>query len=200
MRSCDELERLLELRNSQPHRQREIDRLIIQKYHAARAILILDMAGFTISVQRYGIIHHLASIHRMKALVGPVIEHCGGTVIKFDADNCFAVFHSLRRAVKSARQINVDLEKANAAVPARNAIHVSIGIGYGRILVGCDDLFGDEVNLTAKLSEDIAQSGEVFLTERAHKQLCHQPERFEEINLSISGIQLRAFKLASGGG
>ena len=85
--SCVELERLLEQRNSQPAHQRRIDRQIVRQFQRTRAVFVLDMAGFSISVQRYGIIHHLAKIHRMQAIVGAAVKACGGTVAKFEADN-----------------------------------------------------------------------------------------------------------------
>jgi class 3 adenylate cyclase len=193
--SCAELDRLLKRRNSTPAHQRRIDRQIIRKFRRTRAVFVLDMAGFSISVQRYGIIHHLAKIHRMQAIVGAAVRTCGGVVAKFEADNCFATFSTAARAVEAGRRIQAELKAANISASERDALHVSIGIGYGPILLACDDLFGDEMNLASKLGEDIAQSGEVLLTERARRSLRGARLRFEEMALSISGVHLRAAKL-----
>jgi len=58
-----------------------------------------------------------------------------------------------------------------------------------------DDFFGDEVNLASKLGEDIAQSGEVLLTPEAVNAVRGKAHRLESLDLSISGIHLRAAKL-----
>lgn len=188
-----ELERLLDQRNGQAARRREIDRRITQGFRRTRAVFVLDMAGFSLSVQRHGIIHHLAKIHRMRATVGAAVRECGGRIIKFEADNAFATFATVPESVCAALRINERLEAANREVPTDNAIHVAIGIGYGPILLARDDLFGDEVNLASKLGEDIAEHGEVLLTERAHVKL--RGHRLEPMELSISGILLKGARL-----
>lgn len=195
---CAELEALLEQRNQHPERRRELDREIRRCFQAVRAVFILDMAGFSLSVQRRGIIHHLAKIHRMRAVVGQVIQTGGGTVVKFEADNAFATFASVAAALNAAVRINADLQAINRQVSEDDRIAVAIGIGYGTILLGRDDLFGDEVNLASKLGEDIAESGEILLTSRARRALRLRRYRFANVDLSISGIHLRAARLVSG--
>src|SRR5689334_7386287 len=90
--SCARLEQLLDARNAEPHRREEFDRLIDSEFAAVRSILVLDMAGFSFSVRRNGIIHHLSLIRQMHNIVRPAITHGGGAVVKFEADNCYAVF------------------------------------------------------------------------------------------------------------
>lgn len=193
--ACAELERLLERRNSEPGRRKEIDRLILKRFRRTRAVFVLDMAGFSLSVQRHGIIHHLARIHRMRAVAGAAVRDCGGTVVKFEADNAFATFDTVAAAVRAATRINRDLASANDAASVENTVHVSVGIGYGSILLACDDFYGDEVNLASKLGEDIGGHGEVLLTDRAKRALRSREFRFEPAELSISGIHLRAARL-----
>jgi len=192
---CIELERLLERRNTHSESPRAIDRVIAQKFRRTSAVLVLDMASFSISVQRYGIIHHLSTIHRMRRIVGTVIRRCGGRVVKFDADNCFAAFARADTALRAAREINASLTVANTRLAANSVIHVSIGIGHGPILLARDDFFGDEVNLASKLGEDIALRDEVLLTERARRKIGKGRGRFEVVNLSVSGLRFRAYRL-----
>jgi adenylate cyclase len=195
--ACAELERLLERRNQQPSHARQIDGEIHRRFCHTRAVFVLDMASFSLSVQRHGIIHHLAKIHRMREIAGHAVAVEGGAAVKFEADNCFATFPTTRAAVKAAMQVNAALQAANQTTSEDDAIHVSIGIGYGPILLACDELFGDEVNLASKLGEDIAQSGEVLLTDRARRALRGRGFRFEQVEMSISGIHLRAARLLS---
>jgi adenylate cyclase len=190
-----ELERLLERRHTKPDRRRAVDRAILQRFRRTRAVFVLDMAGFSVSVQRHGIIHHLAKIHRMRMLVGRALRRAGGALVKFEADNAFATFPTVRTAVDAAQWINTRLTEENAALSPENAIHVSIGIGHGPILLARDDFYGDEVNLASKLGEDIAHDGEVLLTERARRALRGRGFRFKPVERSISGIHLRAARL-----
>jgi len=83
------LEKLLERRNNEPDKKEQIDREIRKQFERTRATFILDMAGFSISVQKHGIIHHLAKIHRMRVAVEEVTRACRGRVVKFEADNAF---------------------------------------------------------------------------------------------------------------
>ncbi len=193
--SCKKLEALLNERNSHPDRRRQIDRLILKRFRSTKAVLVLDMAGFSVSVQRDGIIHHLARIYRMHDAARVEVEAQAGTVVKFEADNCFATFYSVRDAIEAAITLNAKLAAINTMLLANDRIHVSIGIGYGQILLACDDLFGDEVNLTAKLGEDIAERGEVLLTERARKAVRGKTYRFSKRTIKASGIAIQVAKL-----
>jgi class 3 adenylate cyclase len=193
--SCLELHQLLDQRNAQPKRKKQVDAMIQARFEVSCAILILDMAGFSVSVQRHGIIHHLALIRRMHVAVGPAVESVGGRVVKFDADNCFAVFDTVNLAVQGVRAIQKSLRKQNAVLPVKEQISVSMGIGYGSLLLGTDDLFGDEVNQAAKLGEDLAGADEVLLTEAAGKKLTLRGVKRKSIEFSISGISLKAVKL-----
>jgi len=193
--SCLELHQLLDQRNTQPKRKKQIDTMIQSKFEVTCAVLILDMSGFSVAVQRFGIIHHLASIRRMHVAVGPAVESAGGRVVKFDADNCFAVFDTVNAAVQGVRAIQKSLGKQNTVLPVKEQISVSIGIGHGAILLGTDDFFGDQVNQAAKLGEDLAGANEVLLSEAAGKKLTLRGVRRKAIEFTISGISLKAVKL-----
>ncbi len=110
--------------------------------------------------------------------------------MKAEADNLYCLFETVDEAVKSSREIISRLNTVNVLLPADRRLYASIGIGFGDVLVLEDeDLFGDEVNLASKLGEDVAQGGDVLLTEAAHKALsagvASTPER-----VSISGLVL----------
>lgn len=193
--SCLELHQLLDQRNAQPRRRKQVEEMIRARFEATCAVLILDMSGFSVSVQRHGIIHHLGSIRRMHVAVRPAVESAGGRVVKFDADNCFAVFDTVNLAVRGARAIGDAIRRQNSALPEKERIAVAMGIGYGALLLGTDDLFGDQVNQAAKLGEDLAGAGEVLLTEAAGQKLTLRGAKRRTIEFSISGISLRAVRL-----
>jgi len=125
----------------------------------------------------------------------PTIEACGGTVVKAEADNLYCLFASVDDAVRAAREITERLGTVNVLLPSGRRLYASIGVGYGDILVlGDEDLFGDEVNLASKLGEDVAGEGVVLLTEAARAELGPDAAAHEE-RVSISGLVLRYFQL-----
>lgn len=194
-RSRAALDRLLSARNEHPERLAEIDREIQERFARVHAVLVLDMCGFSRLTMRHGITHFLAMIHRLHAIVGPVIAGCEGRMVKTEADNVFAVFGDVPPAVSAARQIHEKLRAANVFLPEDWDLHASLGIGYGEILMIDDrDLFGSEVNVAAKLGEDVARQGETLLTQAAQARL-EKGVRTEERQFHFGAIAITAFKL-----
>ncbi len=189
-----ELERLLALRNDHPERLSDIDQRIHEEFAETHAVLVLDMCGFSRLTARYGIIHFLSMIHRLHGIVLPIIRANGGTVVKTEADNVFAVFPDVPPAVATAIQIQERLDAANVFLPEDWDLHASLGIGYGELLmIGDDDMYGNEMNLASKLGEDIAGRGEVFLSEAAHARVAGG--NYEPRQIPISAMTVTAYKL-----
>ncbi|MCC7522615.1 adenylate/guanylate cyclase domain-containing protein [Candidatus Uhrbacteria bacterium] len=193
--SCEDLYKLLDIRIEHPEKTVEIDQKINKEFEQTRAIFILDMSGFSRTVQRYGIIHYLAMVHRMRRIVRPDVERNGGLIVKFEADNCFAVFEKPDHAVKAALDIQRDLDVANLMTAEESDVHVSVGIGYGPILLFCEDMYGNELNLASKLGEDVAERGEILLTDAAKKEIKDKSYSFKAVPLAISGVSMNANKL-----
>jgi class 3 adenylate cyclase len=192
-----ELFRLLLRRNRAAARHQPVDAEIKRRFLKPRAVFVLDMAGFSISVRRHGIIHHLALICQMRQTVSSQIRATGGHLLNFHADNALAVFRTVPQALRAARQINDAFATHNRSTPANRHIHASIGIGFGDILLAHDDVFGDEVNLASKLGEDLAQPDEILLTASARQRLPARSHRCEALKISVAGLHLHAFKLRS---
>ena len=174
----------------EPARREELCREIERDFTARHAVLVLDMSGFSRTTQLHGVVAFLVMIHQMRLLSAPVIAEHGGTLLKAEADNLYCLFDSVADAVGAAREIIRRLNAANHDLPVGLQLYASIGIGCGEILVlAGEDMFGDEVNLTSKLGEDVAQAGQVLLTEAARAELdpavATVPAR-----VSISGLAL----------
>jgi adenylate cyclase len=166
------LDALLDSRNEHPERIAAIDDVIRAEFAQTHAVLVLDMSGFSRLVARYGTTHYLAMIRRMQGTAAPLVVSHEGRVVKQEADNLFAVFPTVDAAVESSRAINRAFAVANRYLPEDWDIHVSIGIGYGDVLMVDDvDMFGHEMNLASKLGEDVAMAGEVLLTQSAYVAL-----------------------------
>ena len=191
--TCEVLDVLLDERLRNPERAEEIDARIRATFEREVTTFVLDMSGFSRLVQRYGIIHYLAMIRRMRSVVGPAVEMCRGSVVKFEADNCFAVFESPDDALEACRMIHERLEVLNRETPDESDVFVCIGIGHGPILLACDDMYGNELNLASKLGEDTAEKGEVLLTQAAFDRATLK-EAFTSFTLAVSGVELTAYK------
>jgi len=194
------LQRLLALRNEHPERLADIDRQIHQAFAETHAVMVLDMCGFSRLTMRHGITHFLAMIHRLHGIVGPIVAARKGRVVKTEADNVFAVFPDVAPAVAAATDIQAELRAANAFLPEDWDLHASLGIGYGELLmIEGEDLYGNEMNLASKLGEDVAGSGEVFLTAAAHARVADGAPvgRFEARQIPISAMVITAYKLVA---
>lgn len=176
-------------------RRDEIEQILWREFGQTRAVLVMDMTGFSLLTQKYGIIHYLSMVKRMQAVTKPTVEKHGGEVIKFEADNCFAAFMDVSSAVNAAIELDRIFEDMNRFTDEIFDIRVSIGIDYGDVLmIGVPDYFGAPVNRASKLGEDVGGPGEIYLTEEAFRLL---PPGFqgEHLNISISGIELNAVRL-----
>ena len=93
----------------------------------------------------------------------PIILSQSGRIIKHEGDAIFAEFTSSLSAVKAAIQIQSQLKKRNRYETAKRQFQIRIGIHVGDVLVKDDDLFGDGVNLAARI-EPIAPLGGIAVT------------------------------------
>lgn len=179
-----------------PERRVEISEEIERDFTQRKALLVLDMSGFSRTTQVHGVVSFLLMIHQMRLLAVPTIEANQGQLVKAEADNLYCLFETADQAVTAAREIMRQLNTVNVLLPATRRLYASIGVGFGDILVlGGHDLFGDEVNLTSKLGEDVAQGGMILLTEAARAQL-PADLKTEEERASISGLTLIYHALA----
>ena len=164
-------------------------------YGAEYAVFVLDMSGFSLLTRKYGIVHYLSMVRRMQLTTRPIVESFRGTMIKYEADNCFAVFPDPLSAVNAAVAMQHAFTASNLLTSDDLDIHIACGIDYGKILVvGNEDCFGDPVNRASKLGEDIAASGEVLITKDAFDMIPAEANiKARELKISISGIEIPAF-------
>jgi adenylate cyclase len=191
------LERLLGEMIERPEAQAGLAAEIDRDFGEDRAVMVLDMSGFSRTTERFGITFFLPMIHQMKLIALPAVRAHRGRVVKAVADNLYSLFESAPAAVAAAQEIMRGLKAANLRLPEERRLYASIGIGYGRILnIEGDDLFGNEVNLASKLGEDVADLGEILLTEAARAQVAETGIRTREETASISGIRFAYYALA----
>ncbi len=175
----------------------KIENTLWAGYGAEFAVFVLDMSGFSLLTRKYGIVHYLSMVRRMQLTTEPIVKAYGGSMIKYEADNCFAVFPDPLSAVHAAIAMQHAFSAANLMTSDDLDIHIACGIDYGKILVvGHEDCFGDPVNRASKMGEDLACSGEILITKEAMQMIPAEAGiKAREMNLSISGITIPAYKI-----
>ena len=178
----------------EPDIRKKIETTLWEDYGQEQTVFVLDMSGFSRLTRKYGIIHYLSMVRRMQLTTGPIVKSFDGYMIKYEADNCFAVFPAPLNAVNAAIAMQHAFDAANLLTADDLDIRIACGIDYGKILiVGSDDCFGDAVNRASKLGEDVAEAGEILVTQEAMQMV--PPEagiKSRAVSLSISGIIIPA--------
>jgi class 3 adenylate cyclase len=191
-------ELLLQFSQSEVTEERQkIEQSLWEDYGAEYAVFVLDMSGFSMLTRKHGIVHYLAMVRRMQLTTEPIVKSFGGFMIKYEADNCFAVFPEPLSAVNAAIAMQHAFAASNLLTPEDQDIHISCGIDYGRVLIiGREDCFGDPVNRASKIGEDLAAAGEILVTKETMQMI--PPEagiKAREIHVSISGINIPAYMI-----
>jgi class 3 adenylate cyclase len=178
-----------------PDVRAKIEKTLWDSFGEEQAVFVLDMSGFSRLTRKFGIIHYLSMVRRMQLTSGPIVQSYDGYMIKFDADNCFALFPAPLNAVNAAIAMQHAFNAANLLTADDLDIRVACGIDYGKILVvGSDDCFGDAVNRASKLGEDVAEAGDILVTKEAMQLIPAEAGiKAREISISISGIEIPAY-------
>ena len=191
-------ELLLQFSQSNENDERKtIEQTLWTDYGAEYAIFVLDMSGFSMLTRKYGIVHYLSMVRRMQLTSEPIVKSYGGSMIKYEADNCFAVFPDSLAAVNAAIAMQHAFTAENLMTSEDQDIHISCGIDFGKVLIiGHEDCFGDPVNRASKMGEDVAASGEILVTKEAMDMIPSEAGiKSREINVSISGINILAYMI-----
>jgi adenylate cyclase len=177
--------------------RRPIETEIWEEYGMERAVFVLDMSGFSMLTRKYGIVHYLSMVKRMQLTTEPIVKSYGGSMIKYEADNCFATFPDSLSAVNAAIAMQHAFEASNLMTSDDLDIYISCGIDFGKILViNGEDCFGDAVNRASKLGEDLAGAREILVTKEAMETLpADTGIKARELTVSISGLNITAYSI-----
>jgi adenylate cyclase len=134
------------------------------------AILAADVAGYSrlMGVDEEGTLARLKAIRR--ALIDPTIAAHRGRIFKTTGDGLLAEFASAVDAARGAVEIQRKMAAQNADLSKGGGIELRIGIHVGDIILDENDIFGDGVNIAARL-EGIAEPGGVCISDDAHRQI-----------------------------
>jgi TolB-like protein len=132
------------------------------------AILAADVAGYSRLVEA----DEEGTLGRLKALraeiIDPQIAGHHGRIFKTTGDGLLVEFASVVDALRCAAEMQAALVESNAALPPDRRIEFRIGINVGDIVVEDGDIFGDGVNIAARL-EGLAEPGGICVSARVQE-------------------------------
>jgi adenylate cyclase len=134
------------------------------------AILAVDVAGYSrlMGEDEEGTLAALRAVRR--ELGDPKITEHRGRIVKTTGDGLLVEFASVVDAVRCAVEVQREMAGRNASVPAERRIEFRMGINVGDIIIEDGDIFGDGVNISARL-EALAEPGGICLSAAAHEQV-----------------------------
>jgi TolB-like protein/class 3 adenylate cyclase len=134
------------------------------------AIVEADVVGYSrlVGLDEEGTIARLRA-HRAE-LIDPKISEFDGRIVKTMGDGLLLEFHSVVNATRCAIAIQAGMAARNAGADDDRRIEFRIGINLGDVVVDGDDIYGDGVNVAARL-EALAEPGGICLSRSARDQV-----------------------------
>jgi adenylate cyclase len=145
------------------------------------AILTADVAGYSrlMGADEEGTLERLKALRR--ELIDPKIAEHHGRIVKTTGDGLLVEFASVVDAVRCAVAVQQAMPERNTGVTADSRIELRIGINLGDVIVEGDDIYGDGVNIAARI-ETLADPGGVFVSNTVHDQVRDRlPFVFEDL-------------------
>ncbi len=165
------------------------------------AILAADVVGYSrlMGMDEADTLGRLKT-HR-KELIDPSIADHGGRIIKLMGDGALVEFTSVVDALACAVDIQCGMEKRNHGEAANKRIEFRIGINLGDVIIEDDDIYGDGVNVAARL-EGLAERGGICISETVHTAVGNKlPLDYEDLGeQSVKNIAepIRAYRVELG--
>ncbi len=145
------------------------------------AILAADVVGYSrlMGEDETGTLARLKSLRR--ELVKPKITGGRGRIVKLMGDGLLAEFPSVVEAVRCAIDIQQDVARREAGLPDERRIRLRIGVNLGDIIVEGSDIYGDGVNVAARL-ECLAEPGGICISGKVYEEVRNKlPTAFEDL-------------------
>jgi adenylate cyclase len=163
------------------------------------AILAADVVGYSrlMGLDEEGTLATLTA--HLAEMVEPCIAEHRGRVVKTTGDGLLAEFASVVDAVECAIAVQDGMRDRNGAVPEDRRMKFRIGVNLGDVIVQDDDVFGDGVNVAARL-EGLAEAGGVCVSDMVHQGIRSKldlafddlgPQRVKNIGEPVRAFHIR---------
>ena len=163
------------------------------------AVVSADVVGYSAMMGR----DEAGTLARLKALraefLHPKVAEYGGRIVKTTGDGTLIEFPSAVDAVQHAIDVQSGLAERNAAMPEDQKIRLRLGINVGDIIIDGDDIFGDGVNVAARL-EAMAEPGGICVSSRVYEYVGDRlgatfdnlgPQQFKNIAEPVLAYRVR---------
>jgi len=166
------------------------------------AILAADAVGYSALMERDEEGTHARLQSLIQGIVRPTVARHEGRIVKATGDGFIAEFASAIEAVRCASATQQSVVRENAEVAAEHRIVFRMGINIGDVLVEGDDVFGDGVNIAARL-ESMAEGGAILISRAVHDQVAGQLA-FRFVDLGEHALKnlvrpVRVYRIAADG-
>ncbi len=160
-------------------------------------VLLTDIKGFTNKTAHKSRAEIAAMLSEHSDVVRPVLEARGGKLIKSIGDAFLMTFESPTNAVLAGMAVQAKLAERNKDLPPEKRIEIRVAVNAGEVNVIEGDIFGDAVNITARV-EAIAEVGQVYFTEAVYLAMNKSEVPSSEVGLvQLKGIpeKIRVYKI-----
>jgi adenylate cyclase len=144
----------------------------------------------------------LATLRQRRAAMATLIERHEGRVVNTWGDAVIAEFSSVVEAVQCAIETQQELSSHNEELPEEQRMNFRIGINLGDVMLEGDDVYGDGVNIAARLQE-LAEPGGILISgpvyDQVHNKLSIGFERLGEQNLKNVAHPVTGYRVVQGG-
>jgi class 3 adenylate cyclase/CHAT domain-containing protein/tetratricopeptide (TPR) repeat protein len=153
-------------------RERErIDSILQKEFQRETTILFTDICGYTEFTEKRGDLSSRVMLQKHNDIVLPMVAKYDGSVVKTIGDAVMATFPSPLAAVKAASDIQRGLLQHNINAGTGDKIHVKIGINTGAALMDGGDVFGDAVNVAARIQSKAGED-QILVSKRVYDEVC----------------------------
>ncbi len=134
------------------------------------AILVADVVGYSrlMEADESGTLAALKE--RRKGILEPVVREHGGRIVKVMGDGVLIELASAVNAVKAALELQRQFAVSNERLPDDRRIHLRIGINLGDVIGEGSDIYGEGVNIAARL-EALAEPGGICISAKVHDEV-----------------------------
>ena len=150
-----------------------------------RCVMFIDVSGSTALYESIGDQRALARVERCLTILGRVAAELSGRVVKSMGDGLMCAFDSAEAAIQAGRVMHERIATQEAAGGATLGIH--IGCHFGPVIESAGDVFGDSVNVAARVA-GLSKVGQILTTEETVK---HLPEALRESTRRLDPIPVK---------
>lgn len=165
------------------------------------AIVVADVVGYSRMMEADEAGTLAALKERRKAVLEPVVKAHGGRIVKVMGDGVLVEFGSAVNAVEAAIELQKKMAEATAGVPEDRRIVLRVGINLGDVIGEGSDIYGDGVNIAARL-EALAEPGGIVISDKvqseARGKVAFSFEDLGEQHLKNIAWPVRTFRYRSG--